>query len=124
MPTINTRTRTLQKAGCIHVTGLRIYDGLMPRDVIQAHKEELGKYNIREGIMALITEDGEVWLCDSSSFDEIKIVIKQYAPNGLGTFAPPCSYGEQMSIHQWLKRIADPFSNCNGTADPVPKIKD
>ncbi|OGZ69651.1 MAG: hypothetical protein A3D35_00320 [Candidatus Staskawiczbacteria bacterium RIFCSPHIGHO2_02_FULL_34_9] len=117
------RTRTLSAAGFVHVTGLMTYNGHgSSLRTIQPNRQQLGRCDRNNGTMVLVTEDGEVWLRDSSiSSMEVDDTIDLYAPNGSGAYVP-CSNGESLGTHAMLERIVDPFDNRSG--NPVPEIQD
>lgn len=120
------RAHLLMSKGFVHITGLETFrlGFLMGEDneVIQASLSHCGKWDTNNGLMVAITEDGEVWLRAGylSREASTEIGLFRICPEGKGAFVP-CSNGEHILGHWLLKRIADPYSDCDGHASAEPR---
>lgn len=110
----------LRSNGFVHVLGLRAHhsvDRHRTRDdyVIGAKlsADEVGKWDTNNGKIVLITTGGEVWLrATIGSLDIILGLCKRLCPKGKGAFVP-LSSGEEVSNHNLLKRVVNPYDNLN-----------
>ena len=114
------RSEELRAMGFVHVTGMMTYDAGGTREGyrIEADKSGLGRWDYNNGKTVVVTVDGEVWLRAGGDYGiGLPNPYAKFCPRGSGAFVP-CSNGEQVAMHQLLQRVADPYSDCHGHADP------
>ena len=119
------RAATFAEGGLIHVTGLIAYRPCGDGEgyEIQARRGQLGKWGGNNGVVVLVTGDGEVWLASGSAFEKVRGKATINCPNGFGAYVP-CSNGEVISMHDLMARVADPYGDIHGRHSPIPKIRD
>jgi hypothetical protein len=113
------RAKELVAAGFVHVTGLPTYNFGRPQYVIQATMDQLARFDYNNGKGVIVTVDGEVWLAVGSQLSTD--VTNKYA--GRSGAIVPCSNGEEVPMHLLLERVANPYSDCNGSHSPIPEIR-
>lgn len=105
--------QSLQKLGFVHITGLEIVTTGDPDwQTIEAKPSELGKWNIRNMVVALVTHDGQIWigcLREGTGGDLMYLMFKELQLSK-GEVRVPCS-GRDKNIltSHILSRIADPY---------------
>lgn len=104
--------------GFVHVTGLPVK--CIAPYIIQAHEWSLGKWGKLNGVIAIVTEEGEVWIGHGYGYDPR--FTKMLCPNGSGAFVPCCD-GDRIDMNLLLERMRNPYSDCGGRYSPHPVIK-
>ena len=114
----------------LHATGLPIYTFHTGEDyttcIIQAWRNELGKYDVYEDKIVAITLNGEVWVSKVPKAEADRVRVKQLltelCPNGQGVrrmYVDYASSRTDLVNSRWL----NPADDCNGQALATPKIE-
>ncbi len=104
----------LIRYGFVHVTGLPTNRGADTcEDRIEADNFRHGRHDYNNGVMVVITHDGEVWIRHASDnrateTAEFMALLDRLCPNGKGARVP-CSNGESIPFHAVMTRISDPY---------------
>lgn len=105
----------LAQCGFVHVTGLEAQNLDKSWHTIgdELSIRQLGKYCQNNGVAAITTDGGEVWI--GSSMGSWPECLQEIAPNEEGCFVP-CSNGEEIRQRDLLRRLANPNWEPNGIA--------
>ena len=104
----NSETRQLlQESGFVRVDGLTAYRSIGEENVIVADESHLGRWDCNNGIYAVVTTGGEVWIRAAEGAKPSSGFFETVTPNRSGCFVP-CSNGEWPAAYQLLARVADP----------------
>lgn len=103
----------LIKFGFIHVTGLEASRGKEEPVKIEPQLGDRGKWDYNNGMMSIITMDGEVWLRHYSNIQiddnpEFQALRTKLCPRGKGAFVH-CSNGEGIASYALFCRVSDPY---------------
>jgi len=98
----------LRENGFVRVDGLATYrPGDNEESVIVADESHLGRWDYNNGIYAVVTTGGEVWIRAAEGAKPSSGFFETVTPNRSGCFVP-CSNGEWPAAYQLLARVADP----------------
>lgn len=107
----------LAVAGFVRVDGLQVAG--LGNYIIEPRAQELGRYDMNNGMTVVVTEGGEVWLAVSvfspsfiststyHSPSALGEMIREICPNGTGANVP-CSNGEGLNWQEIFYRLANP----------------
>lgn len=114
----------LKKMGFFHATGLPVFNAQNDDNeyyTIQASCDELGSWGCNGVWIIAILETGEVWLraCAKEPLAD-RNVLKRLCPKGRRAQVP---FSALDIIHFYFiaLRLANPYDNCDGRANPIPQ---
>ena len=109
------QVKMLREVGFLHATGLvarRLPDGESYTIGEDLRQRELGRWDQNNGVIAVVTPGGEVWLApyraNLKHNECLASVAQSIAVKGKGVFVP-CSNGEQLDWHDVIVRMAFPY---------------
>jgi len=110
----------LAAVGFVRVDGLQTlagYGGTGGGYIIKPEAQSLGRHDMNNGMSAIITEGGEVWLSVGNSGtiaawerqggSTRATLLQELCPGGPGAFVP-CSNGEGLNWREILYRLQNP----------------
>ncbi len=112
----------LKRLGFWHATGLPWIDAIHDEEgQIQAHHQHIGHWGCDGKWTVAVLTNGEVWLAKNGEpNEECKKFLRKACPNGRGADIP---FVDRRLIDpdHVAERVFDPYSFCDGYADPDPK---
>jgi len=113
--------RELKRLGFFHATGLPWIEAVHDEEgEIQASRQHFGYWGSDDRWTVAVLKNGEVWLLKGEIDNETKVLLHKICPHGRGA-SVPCGDGKIIDADHVADRVRDPYSYCNGYADPTPR---
>lgn len=112
--------RELKRLGFFHATGLPWIEAEHDEEGhIQAYHQHLGCWGSNNRWTVAVLSNGEVWMLKGEPNNEHKKLLRKICSKGRGA-STPCGEAQIIDAEHIADRVRDPYSFCNGYADPEP----